>query len=253
MNRVNVTVALALLTIAPTLAIAQADLTGSWDVTIDSPQGPAAVEATLKQEGENVTGQIISPLGNVELKGTMVKDTLTVNYSIPLQGQTLDLTMTGKLDGDTMKGSVVIVGLGEVPWTAKRKPAGAAAAAAPPALVPAASSTTAAPATTTTATTGEGVTGKWDILMDTPAGQMPFSATLTQTGDKVAGTISGPGGDLAVTGTMTGNALKIDMSVPTPQGDLAITLTGDLGPTGLTGKASTPMGDMTWSGTRAKQ
>jgi hypothetical protein len=250
MNRITCTLlALAFLAIAPALALAQADISGSWDVTIDSPQGPAAVEATLKQDGENVTGQIISPLGNVELKGTMVKDTLTVNYSIPLQGQTLEITMNGKLEGaDVMKGAVVIVGLGEVPWTAKRKPADAAGAAPPAAAAPATST-----ATTTAPPTGEGFTGKWDILMDTPAGQMPFSATLTQADDKVTGTISGPGGEMPVTGTVTGNAMKIDLLVPTPQGDLAITMTGDLGPTGITGKASTPMGDMTWSGTRAKQ
>jgi hypothetical protein len=192
----------------------------------------------------------------VELKGTLVNDTLTVNYSIPLQGQILEIAMTGKLEGaDVMKGAVTIVGLGEVPWTAKRKPAGAVAAPPAPSTPadPAASATAATTAVPTTTTTADGFTGKWDILMDTPAGQMPFNATLTQTDDKVTGTISGPGGEMPVAGTVTGNALKIDLLVPTPQGDLAITMTGDLGPTGITGKASTPMGDMTWSGTRAKQ
>jgi hypothetical protein len=244
--------ALALLAFAPAPALAQADITGGWDVTIDSPQGPATVEATLKQAGEEVTGVITSPLGSVELKGTMVQDTLTINYTVPLQGQNLDITMSGKLDGDTMKGSVVIVGLGEVPWTAKRKPAAAAAAGttAPPATTaPPPPSTTTAAATTT----ADGISGKWDVLMDTPAGQIPFSASLTQAGEKVTGTIEGPGGDVPVAGTLTGNALKMEFAIPTPQGDLAVSMTGDLGPAGLTGKASTMMGDVTWSATRAKQ
>ena len=88
--------------------------------------------------------------------------------------------------------------------------------------------------------------------MDTPAGQMPFTANFTQTGDKVLGTVTGPTGELPITGTMSGNALTMDMNIQTPQGELAIKFTGDLGPNGLSGKASTMMGDMTWSATRAK-
>jgi hypothetical protein len=88
--------------------------------------------------------------------------------------------------------------------------------------------------------------------MDTPAGQMPFTANFVQAGEKVSGTVSGPTGEMPITGTMTGNALKMDMNIPTPQGELEIKFTGDLSPTGLSGKASTMMGDMSWSATRAK-
>lgn len=238
--------ALALTLSIPAPAMAQANLTGPWEVTIDSPQGAMTIDADLKQEGEALTGVITSPMGTVELKGTFKNDELSFSYTVPLQGQNLDITMTGKLAGDNIDGLVAIAGLGEVPWKAKRKAPGSAPASAP-AAAPAAS---AAPAAV--ATTGEGISGKWDVLMDTPAGQMPFTATFTQTGDKVAGTIAGPGGDIPIAGTMTGNAVKLDMNVPTPQGELSIVMTGDLGPTGLTGKASTAMGDMTWSATRAK-
>ena len=237
--------ALAFALTVPAVAAAQANLTGPWEVTIDSPQGAMTIDADLKQQGEALTGVITSPMGTVELKGTFKNDELSFSYSVPLQGQNLDITMTGKLAGETIDGLVAIAGLGEVPWKAKRKAPGSAPAAAPAA--PAAS---AAPAAA--ATSGEGISGKWDVLMDTPAGQMPFTANFTQTGDKVAGTIAGPGGDIPIAGTMTGNALKLDMNVPTPQGELSIVMTGDLTPTGITGKASTAMGDMTWSATRAK-
>jgi hypothetical protein len=244
---------LALSLSVPAVAAAQADITGPWEVTIDSPQGAMSIDADLKQNGEVLTGMITSPMGNVELKGTFKNNELAFSYSVPLQGQNLDITMTGKLAGDTIDGLVAIAGLGEVPWKAKRKTA-AAAAAAPAVAAPAAASATASAATATSAApaAGAGVTGKWDILMDSPAGQMPFTGNLVQTGDKVTGTVAGPMGELPVTGTMTGTALKMDMNIPTPQGDMALTFTGDLGATGLTGKVSTPMGDMTWSGTRAK-
>lgn len=235
---------LALLLALPAVAAAQSNVTGPWEVTIDSPQGAMSIDADLKQNGEVLTGNIVSPMGNVELKGTFKNNELSFSYSVPLQGQNLDITMTGKLVGDTIDGLVAIAGLGEVPWKAKRKTAGAAAA---PAAAPASA---AAPAAATA--TGQGITGKWDILMDTPGGQIPFSANFVQAGEKVSGMIAGPTGEIPVTGTMTGNALKMDMNIQTPQGDMEIKFTGDLGPQGLAGKASTMMGDMTWSATRAK-
>jgi len=238
---------LALSLALPAMAAAQANVSGPWEVTIDSPQGPMSIDANLKQDGEALTGMITSPMGNVELKGTFKNNELAFSYSVPLQGQNLDITMTGKLAGDTIDGLVAIAGLGEVPWKAKRKTAAAAAAAAPAAPAAAAASTSAA-----AATTGQGITGKWDILMDTPAGQMPFTANFVQTGEKLSGTVSGPTGELPINGTLTGNAVKMDMNIQTPQGDLEIKFTGDLGPTGMSGKANTMMGDMSWSATRAK-
>jgi hypothetical protein len=241
---------IALILALPLSAGAQANITGLWEVTIDSPQGAMTIDADMKQNGEALTGMITSPMGNVEIKGTFKNDELSFSYSVPLQGQNLDITMTGKLAGDTIDGLVAIAGLGEVPWKAKRKPAGAAAATTAAAAAPATTSASAADGPA--AGTGEGISGKWDLLMDTPAGQMPFTATFTQAGDKVTGMISSPQGEIPINGTVTGNALKLDMAVQTPQGELAITMTGDVSPAGITGKASTMMGDMTWSATRAK-
>jgi hypothetical protein len=244
---------LALSLALPAMAAAQANVSGPWEVTIDSPQGAMSIDANLKQDGEALTGMITSPMGNVELKGTFKNNELAFSYSVPLQGQNLDITMTGKLAGDTIDGLVTIAGLGEVPWKAKRKTGAAAAAPAAAAPAPAvAAPAAAASASAAPGAAGPGVTGKWDILMDTPAGQMPFTANFVQAGEKVSGTVSGPTGEMPITGTMTGNALKMDMNIPTPQGELEIKFTGDLSPTGLSGKASTMMGDMSWSATRAK-
>ena len=93
---------LALSLALPAMAAAQANVSGPWEVTIDSPQGPMSIDADLKQDGEALTGMITSPMGNVELKGTFKNDELAFSYSVPLQGQNLDITMTGKLAGDTI-------------------------------------------------------------------------------------------------------------------------------------------------------
>ena len=218
---------------------------GVWEVSLDTPQGVTIIDATMKQQGETVTGQVTSPLGSVEFKGTYVNDTLTIAYSVPIQGQTIDITMNGKRTGDTMAGMVNFGGLGEAPWTAKRKPAGGAApvaaAAAPAAAAPAAGAT-------------DGASGKWDIvLVMGPAGEFPMTADFTQAGEKVTGTINSQMGSMPVTGSMVGDALKLEFVAPTPNGDLAITMTGTLGSDGFSGKTTVPgLGEADWTGKRAK-
>ena len=154
---------LALSLALPAVAAAQSNVTGPWEVTIDSPQGAMSIDADLKQDGEALTGNITSPMGNVELKGTFKNDELSFSYSVPLQGQNLDITMTGKLVGDTIDGLVAIAGLGEVPWKAKRKTAGAAAAAAAPQPRPASAAAPAAAAATGKGSPASG-TSSWTRL-----------------------------------------------------------------------------------------
>jgi hypothetical protein len=153
--------------------------------------------------------------------------------------------MTGKLAGDTITGNLSLSGLGEVPWTAKRKAAGTAtAAAATPAAAPAAA---AAP------TGGKGVTGKWDITFNMAGNPMPASANFTQAGDKVTGTLGTPGGETPVTGTISGNAVKLAFTVETPQGNLEIVLTGDVTGDNIVGKATlTGLGEADWTGKRVQ-
>jgi len=217
---------------------------GAWEVSLETPQGVTTIDATIKQQGEAVTGTVVSPLGSVEFKGTFVDDTLTIAYSVPVQGQTIDITMKGKRTGETMAGMVNFGGLGEAPWTAKRKAEGAAAPAAAAAAAPS------APA----AGAGGPASGKWDIvLVMGPAGEFPMTGEFTQAGEKVTGTISSQMGAIPVTGTMVGDALKLDFVAPTPNGDLAITMTGTLGADGFVGKTSVPgLGDADWTGKRAK-
>jgi len=239
--------ALALLVSAPLAAQAQTNVTGDWLVTIDTPQGAQTIDLVMKQAGEDLTGSVNSPMGSVDFKGKILKDVINVSYSLDVQGNTMQITMTGNVTGDKIAGNLSLAGLGEVPWTAARKQAGASAATST------AASTAKPAANVSSAASGSGLTGKWDVNINMAGNQMPASATFTQTGDKVTGTLGTPQGDAPVSGTMTGNALKLEFSVPTPQGDIQITMTGDLGPNGITGKMSLAgLGDADWTATRAK-
>jgi hypothetical protein len=97
------------------------DLTGVWESTIDSPQGATTSTATYKQEGEKLTGTHVGQMGELPLSGTVKGDDISYTITIDAQGQKFVLTYTGKVDGDTIKGTVDFGGMGTVPWSVKRK------------------------------------------------------------------------------------------------------------------------------------
>jgi hypothetical protein len=230
---------------------AQTSIAGDWDVTIQSAQGANTVQVTFKQDGSKISGLFKSPMGELPFQdGTLTGNDLTFAFSIPIQGQSLDVTMTGKVDGPSMTGKAQFGGFGEGDWTAKRIEATTASAAAPaptPAPAP-------APAPAGSATSATGLSGKWDLTLKTPMGEVPVSADFTETAGKVTGTIVGPMGPVDVSGTFAGNALKLDFTAKTPQGDIPITMSGELtGDSIVNGKAELGgMGQGEWTAKRSK-
>ncbi len=123
MRRLVVLVALAAVTVVPAFAqdtAREVTVTGTWEISVESPQGPMTITATYKQDGEKLTGTHVSSMGEAPLEGT-VKDGEVV-YVLTIQGPDgpLALKHTGKVEGDTITGTVELFG-DTIPWTAKRK------------------------------------------------------------------------------------------------------------------------------------
>jgi len=190
-----------------------------------------------------------SPQGTLPFEGgTMTGNDLKFTFTINVQGMELPITLTGKVEGETMTGKADFGGFAEGDWSAKRTGAASATAAAAPAA-PAA----AAPATAAVA--GVGFGGKWDVMMKTPAGDMPANATLSDDNGKLTGTFGSQLGEVPVSGTAEGKMLKLTLVAQTPQGELTVTMTGDLdGDNIVNGKAEVSgLGQMEWSAKRIKQ
>jgi len=239
MSRAGLAVLFAALLVAP--AAAQVNVTGDWDMTIESPQGTNTVKVTLTQDGEKVSGLFKSEMGELPFTGTLVGVDLKFGFAIPIQGQSLDIVVTGKVDGATLAGKMQFGGFGEGDWSAKR-------AAAATASTTTASTTTAA--TTTTAPAAAASVGdKWDVTFKTPNGDLPAVVTVRAAAGKVEGTISSQMGEAPFTGTLEGKALKVSFNFESPQGTLPVVMTGDVeGDTIPNGKAEiTGMGTMEWT------
>ena len=226
------------------------NIAGDWDVTIQSPQGTNTVLVTLKQDGDKVSGLFKSPLGELPFSGNLVGRELKFNFSFPVDGQPMLITMTGKVDGEAIAGKADFGGFAEGDWSAKRATASAATTPAP--TTPATTTTLTTPASTTAA---GGVGGKWDVMLKTPGGDFPANATLTDEGGKLSGTFGSAMGEVPVNGTVEGKSLKITMVAQTPQGTMNVVMTGDLdGDSIVNGKADIEgMGQMEWTAKRVKQ
>jgi len=97
------------------------DITGTWEMTVESPQGPMLITANYKQEGETLTGTHVSEMGESPLKGTVKGVDVEYTLTIDMGGQQMSIVHKARVDGDTMKGSADIEGMGTIAFTAKRK------------------------------------------------------------------------------------------------------------------------------------
>lgn len=100
--------------------LAQGKVAGAWDLSINAPQGAMAASATMKQDGEAVTGTLSSPAGDVEVKGTLKGSTLTMAFTIQSPNGPLDIKLNAEVTGADMKG-VIDFGGGTADFTGKKK------------------------------------------------------------------------------------------------------------------------------------
>jgi hypothetical protein len=235
-----------LLVTAP--AFAQTNIAGDWEVTLLAPTGPNTFTVTLKQDGEKVAGTLKNRQGELPFQeGTLTGDELKFAFSVPFQGTPLQITLTGKVKGETIEGKADFGGMAEGDWTAKRvDPNAVAAAPAAPAA--------AEPATNGSAVSSVGIAGKWDVTFMTPQGEFPATATLTDEGGKLSGTFASQMGQVPVSGTLAGKVLTLTLVAESPQGSMNVSMTGELsGDAIVNGKADVSgMGQMEWSAKRAK-
>ena len=57
-----------------------ADAAGTWDISVNTPNGPIAALLILKKDGEKLTGSISGPQGEVAVEGSQKDKTVSVNF-----------------------------------------------------------------------------------------------------------------------------------------------------------------------------
>ncbi|MCI0535473.1 MAG: ThuA domain-containing protein [Verrucomicrobiales bacterium] len=98
------------------------NLTGTWNLTVETANASGAPSFTFTHAGQNLIGQYKGRLGEAEVSGSVNHKNNEVKWSfeVDVQGEKRTCVYKGKVEGkDSMKGTVTL-GEYEGTWTAKR-------------------------------------------------------------------------------------------------------------------------------------
>jgi len=99
-----------------------ADIGGTWDVSVNTPQGSNQATMTVTQSGTSFSGQLTSEMGGAGVENGQVAGS-AVSWSITLSmgGQSLTITFHGDVEGNRMRGTADIPGMGSASFTAQKR------------------------------------------------------------------------------------------------------------------------------------
>jgi hypothetical protein len=207
------TLIVALLLGAPSKAGQGVNVVGSWDFTVESPNGKNTSVLVIKKDGDKLSAMAKSPRGERMLENvSVVGSDITFVMKIKFQDQDMVITYKGKVDKDGMKGDADFGGLATGPWSAVPHKEGDAAPSAMAASAPQAG--------------GTNVTGEWSVTVETSAGSGNPTFTFKQEGEKLTGMYKGQFGESPLTGTVKGSDINFSIKISAQGQDLTIVYTG---------------------------
>lgn len=99
---------------------ADANITGTWNMTVETPAGAGSPTFILKQSGKDVTGDYQGALGQAPVTGTVNGNDVALKFTLNAGGSDMVVTYTGTVDGNTMKGKVSLGELGDGTFTGQK-------------------------------------------------------------------------------------------------------------------------------------
>lgn len=97
-----------------------ADVSGSWDLTVESQGGTSHPSITLKQDGERISGTYEGKLEG-RLEGTIKGNEINFSLSLKFEDVSYTVTYSGTVAENSMKGTVRFGDSGTGSWSAVRK------------------------------------------------------------------------------------------------------------------------------------
>lgn len=99
---------------------ADANVTGTWSMTVEVQGTTGNPTFTLKQQGTEVSGTYKGSMGEAPVTGSVKGNEITLKYKGSTQGVELDVTYAGTVEGDTMKGKINFGGMAEGTFSGKK-------------------------------------------------------------------------------------------------------------------------------------
>ena len=102
------------------LAAMAADVSGNWNLSVETQRGTNTPTMTLTQKGKELTGTYHSQRGDQPLTGTIEGNDVKFSYAIGGGDRSRTINYEGKVEGDSMSGKVVMGQMGEGKFTATK-------------------------------------------------------------------------------------------------------------------------------------
>jgi hypothetical protein len=98
----------------------EVDLTGEWELTVQSPNGSGTRTLTLVQVGDSLSGTVSSSRASGELEGVVEGDRLTFTALLVMQGGMFPVTYRATFTDEEMEGTVDFGDYGSGTFTGRR-------------------------------------------------------------------------------------------------------------------------------------
>jgi hypothetical protein len=123
----RIQIAAAVLLLAVSLAAQEkpaakpADVAGTWDLSVSSPNGTGTRVLKLQQDGEKLTGQIESSMSSGKVAGAVKDNAITFTATVSMETGTFEIYYTGTVDAGKMSGDVDFGDYGRGTWSGVRR------------------------------------------------------------------------------------------------------------------------------------
>jgi hypothetical protein len=111
---------LAMTCLAAVVSAEPAKVDGKWNITLQLESITGHPVITLKQDGEKLTGTYEGRYGVSDLKGSIKDHAIEFTVVVLAEGTRVEGVFGGKVDGDSMGGTVEFEGAGDGTWSAAR-------------------------------------------------------------------------------------------------------------------------------------
>ena len=101
-----------------------ADVSGTWQLTVETNQGTGSPTIVFQQQGEQLTGTFNSQIfGEVKITGSVKGNAIEFGFEGDAGGQKLKVSYKGTIESPTvMKGTAVYAGFDDkATWSATKK------------------------------------------------------------------------------------------------------------------------------------
>jgi hypothetical protein len=97
------------------------DVSGTWDLTVQTDAGSGNPVFTFKQEGEKLTGTYKGVFGEASVTGSLKGSEIKFSFKASGQGQEMTISYEGTAEAAAMKGKVSLGELGQGTFTGKKQ------------------------------------------------------------------------------------------------------------------------------------